>query len=48
MIDINLNIDFNGISSGTDDIEFMDEPKSLVKSRSLGNLGNRIFNFLNS
>ena len=34
-IDINVNINLNGISNDRDGIEILDEPKSLVKSRSL-------------
>ena len=33
-IEINLNINLNGISNGTDGVEIVNEPKSLVKSRS--------------
>ena len=34
-IEINLNINLNGISNDSEEIEILDEPKSLVKSRSL-------------
>ena len=33
-IEINLNINLNGISNGTDEIEILNKPKSFVKSRS--------------
>ena len=34
-IDINLNINLNGNSNDSEEIVILDEPKSLVKSRSL-------------